>query len=168
MKCESVRIEIERQPLDEMPPCLWRAVEDHTRDCPECAADLAQEKRLEASLRSLPDTSVGVDLAPAVLARLARRATDAALAGEIPAPAGTLPRLHGRLAWAAMIVGATLALGGRLWGLLVGEVPLDAVLRWTGEVVSIPLPVPVATPAAIAVAVGVVLVVSGLAAPIRD
>src|SRR5512137_2068801 len=46
----------------------------HVADCAMCAARLAELRALFEDLAALPDEPLAVDLAPAVLARLPRRA----------------------------------------------------------------------------------------------
>jgi anti-sigma factor (TIGR02949 family) len=108
IRCEEALDLIEPYLDGELPPAEAARLRDHLEGCPACAAELALARRIQGSLRALPQP----DCPPEVIARVVRAGRGEVVPFAAPAvSAGRRARaVRGRLAAAAAV--AALAVGG--------------------------------------------------------
>ena len=79
MRCQAIQEKLEAFTARELAPHLRKKIEGHLRTCSECRDALTRQQRLEALVRSVPETPVPDGFSGRVMAR-------ARLADEVPDP----------------------------------------------------------------------------------
>jgi hypothetical protein len=116
MTCKHALLLIDTLPLSDDRDATLAAIDRHARDCPACRQVLVEATALDRDLIGLVEPAPPSELSATIRRRVAREAWAARASASEPAePAAKVdspPRVvHSRLAWAALLVGALLALG---------------------------------------------------------